>query len=150
MIHVTRAITHIRLAANAAKVAALDALAAQYLSLCQQYVSAFCTTQEPDKYAAPQFPSALSARWQRVAIQQAAGIARSWRSNRERAHADYQEALAEYQAHPDEHLPVLPPGCHVRVRWAEGATDVTYPDGTTRTYRHAPQWQEPRIPELKQ
>ena len=39
----TRAVTHIRLCeANDAKVAALDALAAEYMALCQQYVTHFC------------------------------------------------------------------------------------------------------------
>lgn len=82
----TRAITHIRLVdANDGKVAALDALVAAYLPLCQQYVTAFCTDQAPDKFATPCLPSDLSARWQRVAIQQAAGLAQSWHTNRERA-----------------------------------------------------------------
>ncbi len=36
----TRTVTHIRLcAANDAKVVALDALAAEYIALCQQYVT---------------------------------------------------------------------------------------------------------------
>jgi len=39
----------------------------------------------------------LSERWQRVAIQQAAGIAKSWRTNRANAYQDYRDALAEYK-----------------------------------------------------
>ena len=78
----TRAVTPIRLcAANHTKVAALDTVAAAYMALCQQYVTHFCVEAEPDGYAAPCFPSPLSQRWQRVAIQQAAGIAKSWRTN---------------------------------------------------------------------
>lgn len=76
----TRALTHIRLFdANHAKIEALDALATEYLRLCQHYTTFFCTDAEPDGYLAPCFESPLSQRWQRVAIQQAAGIAQSWR-----------------------------------------------------------------------
>ncbi len=92
----TRAVTHIRLCeANDAKVATLDALAAEYLQLCQRYATFFCTEAEPDKYAAPCFESPLSQRWQRVAIRQAAGIAQSWRSNRATAYQDYLDHVAE-------------------------------------------------------
>ena len=95
LMKLTRAVTHIRLcAANHAKVAALDALAAEYIALCQQYVTHFCTEAEPDGYAAPCFPSPLSQRWQRVAIQQAAGIAQSWRTNHQRAQEDFADTLA--------------------------------------------------------
>lgn len=77
----TRALTQIRhCEANHAKIAALDALSAAYLQLCQQYTTYFCAQAQPDQYAAPCFESPLSRRWQRVAIQQAAGIAQSWRS----------------------------------------------------------------------
>ena len=48
-----------------------------YLQLCQHYTTYFCTEAQPDKYAAPCFENPLSQRWQRVAIQQAAGIAQS-------------------------------------------------------------------------
>ena len=72
----THAITHIRLHnANRSKLAALNAVVDVYLPLCQQYTTYFCTQAAPDKFADPVFPSALSQRWQRVAIQQAAGIA---------------------------------------------------------------------------
>src|SRR5258708_36996656 len=81
-VRLTRAVTPIRLCdVNHAKIAVLDALAAEYLRLCQQYTTYFCTEAQPDKYAAPCFESLLSQRWQRVAIQHAAGIAQSWRSN---------------------------------------------------------------------
>src|SRR5690242_12416771 len=78
----TRAVTHIRLCdADHAKIAALDALAAEYQRVCQAYTTRFCTDAPPNPYAAPCVDSVLSQRWQRVAIQQAAGIARSWRAN---------------------------------------------------------------------
>jgi Putative transposase DNA-binding domain len=106
----THAVTHIRLcAANDAKVAALDAVAAEYMALCQRYVTLFCTETEPDGYSAPCFPSPLSQRWQRVAIQQAAGIAKSWRSNLQRAQEDFADTLSSWLE--EEHPPnAVPPG----------------------------------------
>jgi hypothetical protein len=98
----TRAVTQIRLCdANHTKIAALDALAAEYLRLCQQYTTSFCTEAQPDKYAAPCFDSPLSQRWQRVAIQHAAGIAQSWRSNYAADYHDYLDMLTEYQEEPE-------------------------------------------------
>jgi len=95
---ITRAVTHIRLGeANTNKLTALDDLARVYLSLCQQYVTLFCTEEAPDKFRAPYFASPLSERWHRVAIQQAAGIARAFRTNRENAYHDYLEELEDYQ-----------------------------------------------------
>ncbi len=94
----TKAITHIRLIeVNPGKLAALDQLAPVYLALCQQYVTLFCTEEHPDKFHAPVFSTPLSERWHRVAIQQAAGIAQSWRTNREQAYQDYLEELADFQ-----------------------------------------------------
>lgn len=94
----TRAVTHIRLeAVNAGKLAALDDLAQVYLLLCQQYVTLFCTDEPPDKFRAHCFTTALSGRWHRVAIQQAAGIAQSWRTNRANAYYDYLEGVQDYQ-----------------------------------------------------
>jgi hypothetical protein len=105
----TRAVTHIRLCAvNDAKVAALDALATEYMPLCQQYVTLFCAEAEPNGYADPCFPSPLSQRWQRVAIQQAAGIAKSWRTNHQRAQEDFTDtrvAWREEAHHSDEREP---------------------------------------------
>jgi hypothetical protein len=102
----THAVTHIRLCdANHAKIAALDALAAEYLRLCQAYTTYFCTEAQPDKYAAPCFESPLSQRWQRVAIQHPAGIAQSWRSNYAAAYQDYRDMLVEYQAEPEDEPP---------------------------------------------
>jgi transposase len=95
---ITKAITYIRLeTANAGKITALDALAEVYLELTQQYTTLFCTTEHPDGFRTPCFLTPLSARWQRNAIQQGAGIATSWRSNRANAYQDYLDALAEYQ-----------------------------------------------------
>jgi hypothetical protein len=93
----TRAVPHIRLyAINDSKMATLDTLAGEYLALCQQYTTRFVSDAVPDKYAAPCFDSPLSQRWQRVAIQQAAGIAQSWRSNRENALEEFQDAYAAW------------------------------------------------------
>src|SRR5260221_12835372 len=106
MIRLTRAVTHIRLCdANHAKIAALEALAAAYLRLCQQYTTYFCTEAQPDKYAAPCFDSPLSQRWQRVAIQHAAGIAQSWRAHYAAASRDYRDLLAEHQEAPEGQAP---------------------------------------------
>jgi transposase len=102
----TRAITHIRLSdANASKLAQLDALADAYIRLCQQYTTAFCTEMEPNKYANAWLSSPLSARWQRVVIQHAAGVAQSWRTNRDRAEQAYLDDLAEYQAQNNPQRP---------------------------------------------
>ena len=94
----THAVTHIRLIeANPGKLDALDQLIVVFTALCQQYITLFCTTAtSPDKYADPVFESELSQRWQRVSMQQAAGIAKSWRTNRQTAYAAYLEDLADY------------------------------------------------------
>ncbi len=94
---ITKAVTHIRLLeANPGKLAALDALAAVYLALCQQYVTFFCTQEQPDAFRDTFFVTPLSERWHRVAIQQAAGIAQSWRTNRANAYQDYLDDLLDY------------------------------------------------------
>ena len=94
---IIKAVTHIRLLeANPGKLAALDQLAPVYLALCQQYVTFFCTEAQPDKFHAPLFSTPLSERWHRVAIQQAAGIAQSWRTNRANAYQDYVDDLLDY------------------------------------------------------
>src|SRR5579871_1053229 len=107
----TRAITHISLgAANSGKLAALDALWEVYRALCQQYISYFCTQAEPDPHMDFVFGSVLSARWQRVAVQQAAGIAQSWRTNRRAAWQEHEERLAHYASLPaDERTKRLVP-----------------------------------------
>src|SRR5438067_5413037 len=93
---ITKAVTHIRLIeVNPGKLAALDALAPVYLALCQQYVILFCTEEQPDKFRATCFATPLSERWQRVAIQQAAGIAQSWRTNHAQAYQDYLDDLLD-------------------------------------------------------
>ncbi|MGH2497128.1 MAG: RNA-guided endonuclease TnpB family protein [Ktedonobacteraceae bacterium] len=94
---ITRAVTHIRLIeVNPGKLARLDALAPVYLALCQQYVALFCIEEQPDKFHIPLFATSLSERWHRVAIQQAAGIAQSWHSNRANAYQDYLDDLLDY------------------------------------------------------
>lgn len=93
----TKAVTHICLIeVNPGKLAALEQLAPVYLALCQQYVTFFCTQVQPDKFHAAIFPTPLSERWHRVAIQQAAGIAQSWRTNRVQAYQDYLDDLLDY------------------------------------------------------
>src|ERR1700694_5217837 len=93
----TKAVTHIRLLeVNPGKLAALDALAPVYLALCQQYITLFCTDEHPDKFHTPVFVTPLSERWHRVAIQQAAGVAKSWRTNRANAYQDYLDDLSDY------------------------------------------------------
>jgi hypothetical protein len=95
---ITKAVAHIRLTqANPGKLAALDALAPVFLSLCQEYVTLFCTTEQPNPFHPPLFETPLSERWHRVVIQQAAGIAGAWRTNREQAYQDYLDDMAAYQ-----------------------------------------------------
>ena len=95
---IIRAVTHIRLIeANPGKLAALDQMMAVYLPLCQRYVTLFCTADTaPDKYGHPVFETELSDRLHRVAIQQAAGIAKSWRTNRENAYQAYLQDVVDY------------------------------------------------------
>jgi hypothetical protein len=101
-----QAITHIRLSdANTGKLAQLDALADAYMALCQQYTTTFCTDVAPHKFAPAWLPSPLSARWQRVVIQHAAGVAQSWRTNRDRAYQAYLDNLAARQEQSDPRRP---------------------------------------------
>lgn len=96
--HITRAVTRIRLTdVNVGKLAALDSLAPRYLALCQQYVTLFCTEELPNKLRDPLYETPLSERWHRVAIMQAAGIAKSWRRNRANALRDYQREQEQYK-----------------------------------------------------
>jgi hypothetical protein len=121
----TRAVTHIRLeAANAGKLTALDALAQVYLPLCQQYVTLFCTQERPNKVRAPLFATPLSERGPRVAIQQAAGIAQSWRTNRAQAYQDYADDLLDYHEQQTE--------------------------GTLDAKAQEPAWKEWNVPALRQ
>jgi hypothetical protein len=142
---VTRAVTHIRLVeVNPGKLAALDALAPVYLALCQAYVTLFCTTEPPNKLRDPLYQTPLSERGPRVAIMQAAGVARSWRSNRTTAYQQYQDDLERYQkqqadgqlsAHAKEprwrewNVPTLREPClqaNVNVAKLEESRDSTY------------------------
>jgi len=94
-----------------------------YQALCQQYVTYFCTEEAPDKFHDPVFVTPLSERWHRVAIQQAAGIARSWRTNREQAYQSYLEEM-------EDSLEMLAPS-----------------DQTPK--RKAPEWKEWNTPTLQ-
>jgi hypothetical protein len=121
----TRAVTHIRLIeANPGKLEALDRLVMVYLALCQQYVTLFCTEALPNKLRDPLYQTPLSERWHRVAIMQAAGIARSWRSNRASAYQQYQDDLERYQK-----------------QQADGTLDVKAKE---------PQWREWNVPTLRE
>ncbi len=122
---ITKAVTHIRLLeVNPGKLAALDALAPVFLALCQQYITLFCTEEQPDKFHAPTFATPLSERWHRVAIQQAAGIAQSWRTNRSQAYQDYLDDLLDYHEQAAE--------------------------GTLDEQAQAPEWREWDVPTLKE
>ena len=96
---ITRAVTHIRLLeANAGKLSTLDALMTVYLELCQQYTTLFCQAEsKPDKWSEPVFATELSDRLHRVAMQQAAGIAQSFRTNRTTAYQAYLQDVAAYE-----------------------------------------------------
>ncbi len=123
---ITRAVTHIRLQeVNPGKLAALDAVAEVYLPLCQQYVTLFCTEEAPDKFRDTCVATPLSERWHRVAIQQAAGIAQSWRTNRANAYQTYLEEVADFQER-------------------QGSADAD-----ARSNEKAPEWKKWNIPTLK-
>src|SRR5258708_8070744 len=97
---ITRAVAHIRLLeANVGKLSPLDALMTVYLELCQQYTTLFCQAEsKPDTYREPVFETDLSARLHRGALQQAAGIAQSFRTNRTTAYQAYLQDVAAYEA----------------------------------------------------
>lgn len=136
--HITRAVTHIRLQeVNAVKLAALDGLAPVYISLCQQYVTLFCTEEIPNKLRDPLYETVLSERWHRVAIMQAAGIAKSWRSNRANALRDYEREQEKYK----ERLALY------RKQQAQGAKD---PEEKAIKEPKAPIWREWNIPTLRE
>src|SRR5216684_54852 len=124
----TSAVTHIRLVEiNPGKLEALDQLAQVYMALCQEYVTLFCAKQEPDKYLAPLFETSLSERWHRVAIQQAAGIAHSWRTNRAQAYQAYQDYLDEREEYFEKQA-----------------------EGELKPKEQEPVWKEWDVPTLKQ
>ncbi len=121
---ITKAVTHIRLIeVNPGKLAALDTLSSVYLALCQQYVTLFCTEEQPDKFHSPVFQTPLSERWHRVAIQQAAGIAQSWRTNRANAYQDYLDDLLDYHEQQTEDT------------LDEGAQEPTWKEWDVPTFR---------------
>lgn len=122
---ITKAVTHIGLeATNVGKLAALDQVAEVYIELTQQYVTLFCTSEEPNGFRTPCFLTLLSERWHRVAIQQAAGIAQSWRSNRANAYDEYLDARAAHQE------------CKVNGALEKGTKE--------------PEWREWNVPTLRQ
>lgn len=127
---ITSAVTPIRLIeANSGKLAALGEMMAVYLPLCQQYVTWFCTPETClDKYADPVFETELSERLHRVAMQQAAGIAKSWRTNRQAAYEAYLEDLADY---------------------AEGRAHAAAEGRPLAASRQEPAWHEWKVPELR-
>ncbi|HEY6408232.1 MAG TPA: transposase, partial [Ktedonobacteraceae bacterium] len=102
----------------------LDQLAPVYLALCQQYVTLFCTDEDPDKFHPSVFASILSERWHRVAIQQATGIARAFRTNRAQAYQDYLDDLLDYYEQQG--------------------------DGTLNAQTEEPIWREWDVPTLRQ
>lgn len=126
----THAVTHIRLIeANQGRLDALDQMMAVYLPLCQQYVSLFCTQEAgPDKYADLVFETELSDRLHRVAMQQAAGIAGSWRTNRAAAYDTYLEDLADY---------------------AEAKAKAEADNRSLDPKRKEPEWHEWNLPQLR-
>src|SRR6266436_4834206 len=100
-----------------------------YLSLCQRYVSLFCTQEvEPSKYTTPVLETELSDRLHRVALHQAAGIAKSWRTNRQAAYEAYLEDLADY---------------------AEAKAKATASGKPLETGRKEPVWREWNMPQLR-
>ena len=128
--NLTHAVTHIRLIeANPGKLDVLDQLLVAFQALCQQYVTLWCTADSsPDKYADPVFETELSDRWHRVAMQQAAGIAKSWRTNRQNAYDAYLEDLADY---------------------AEAQAKATTSGVLLDPKRTEPAWREWNLPELR-
>ena len=123
MLTLTRAVTHICLDnTNSGKLAALDILVGEYFPLCQRYVHHFCALGQAYQFVDPIFGSPLSQRWQRVAIQQAAGVAQSWLTNREKNYRHFLERQAAYQT--------LAPHA--------------------QKSRKVPVWHEPRLPQLEQ
>ncbi len=127
---ITRSVTHIRLIeANAGKLDALDHLVGAYLALTQQYVTLFCEAEtSPDTFAVPIFETELSERWHRVAMQQAAGIAKSWRTNRQNAYEAYLEDRADY---------------------AEAKAKAEASGAPLDPKRKEPEWGEWKLPELR-
>jgi len=96
---ITRAVAHIRLLeANVGKLSTLDARVRAYLELCQQYTTLFCQAEsKPDKWSEPVYATELSERLHRVAMQQAAGIAQSFRTNRSAAYQAHLQDVAAYE-----------------------------------------------------
>ena len=92
---ITRAVTHIRLIeANPGKLAALDALMAVYLPLCQQYTTLFCESETgPGAYSDPVFETAF-------------------RPLASRGNASLPQALRKFSHQSRERLSEVPGRCH--------------------------------------
>src|SRR5260370_40931631 len=97
---ITRAVAHIRLLeANVGKLSTLDARVRAYLELCQHYTTLFCQAEsKPGKWSEPVYATELPERLHRVALQQAAGIAQSFRTNRSAAYQAHLQDVAAYEA----------------------------------------------------
>jgi hypothetical protein len=92
-------------------------------------VTWFCEAETPpDKYAEPVFETELSERLHRVALQQAAGIAKSWRTNRANASQAYLEDVADY---------------------VQAKAKAEAEDRMSAFKRKEPQWREWKLPELR-
>ena len=98
-------------------------------ALCQQYTTLFCESETgPDKYSDPVFETPLSDRLHRVAMQQAAGIAKSFRTNRANAYQTYLEDAADY---------------------AEARAKAEAEGRMSTFQRKEPVWQEWKLPHLR-
>lgn len=75
----TFAVTHIPLLslaeANTEEVAHLDALADEYMHVCQWYMTHLCEQGTADRHTSLLIKSTLSDKWHRCAVRRAAGIA---------------------------------------------------------------------------
>src|SRR5258708_35845997 len=80
------------------------------------------------KYGMAVWEAGLSDRLDRVALQQAAGIAKSWRTNRQAAYEAYLEDLAEY---------------------AEARAKAEISNVSLDPNRQEPSWKEWNLPELR-
>src|SRR5262245_50990585 len=121
-VSITRAVPHIPIdETNNTKLSAVDELWVEYQRVCEPYAHHFCTQRQADGFCEPFIETTLSARWQRVAIQQAAGIAQSWISNRQNHYDDYLSRKTWYDGLPEEQ----------------------------QKKRKAPEWTEPKLPMLK-
>ena len=95
------------------------------------------TEELPNKLRDPLYQTPLSERWHRVAIMQAAGIAKSWRSNRANALRDYQREQEKYKERLGEY----------QKQQAQGTRDS---EEKAVKEPKAPLWHEWNIPTLRE